>query len=156
VTIKVRACFPASLWMPWPSSQEGNTVAHHRAAAPAAGDAGLRARLGKLFLQVPPPSLPHVQPRLLSFFVSFPHISRPGHRDAVAVLVSAVDVTSACAHARPRAHPRARALAHTCTLLGRQGRAFGSAPLHRTLLTRSQCRCGLCHVGCLSTRASTG
>jgi hypothetical protein len=42
------------LWTPRPSSQSGTPAAPRRLAA--AGDAGHRARLGRNFLQVPPPS----------------------------------------------------------------------------------------------------
>jgi hypothetical protein len=48
----------------------GNAVVRHRVAALAAGDAGLRARLGFFFLQVPLWSLPYARSCFVLFLIS--------------------------------------------------------------------------------------
>jgi hypothetical protein len=54
VATEVRIPVSPYLWTPRPSSRGGTPAAPRRRAA--AGDAGHRARLGRVFLQVPPPS----------------------------------------------------------------------------------------------------
>jgi hypothetical protein len=66
-TTEVRTPVSSLLWTPRPSSRGGTPAAPRRRAA--AGDAGNRARLRRIFLQVPPPSptrahRPHSQPPL--------------------------------------------------------------------------------------------
>jgi hypothetical protein len=101
------------LFCGWPSLRaEGERRARHRAAAHAAGDADLRARLGSYLLQVPPPS-----PTRAQHCSSFCFLARPSRSNstndvfAVAAGLATVSTRSAPVPAHGHAHPCTPAIA---------------------------------------------
>jgi hypothetical protein len=113
------------LWTPRPSSRGGTPAAPRRCAA--AGDASHRARLGRNFLQVSPPSStrarrPPSQPPLAIGRRPVLVAAAPCRRVLVAFM------SRACSRARPCGPRRPRTGVHPSTRVPqpwRRGRAFG-------------------------------
>jgi hypothetical protein len=148
VATEVRTPVSPYLWTPRPSSRGGTPAAPHRLAA--AGDAGHRARLGRVFLQVPPP--PPTRARRLPSLAPLAVGSRP-------VLVTAapcrrVRVAFAFARASVRAATpsRRRAPQHvrTVTLEARPGLWPFSCAGPPARPPRRLRRHGLAVAGCLA------